>query len=209
MSEIPFWFHDRPKWVSGISRSTTCQDVLHSLLRAHAAKTQGQQRSADEVRSAAKQLVLVEQWRGVERPLAGGSRILKLWQAWGEERSQVKFIVKRMSISSSSGKNGDAPAAGVSSAASYSSLTRGGRRARRRNSRLSSASSAGQALHPSALVRTAGLVSSSSSSGKTGDIERLMRVILTQGETIHAQLRRLQEREGQVGYRTILLCKTE
>ena len=30
------------------------------------------------------------------------------------------------------------------------------------------------------------------------DIERLMRIILTQGETIHSQLRRLREREGQI-----------
>ena len=34
MSEIPFWVHDRPKWVSGISKSTTCQDVLHALVLA-------------------------------------------------------------------------------------------------------------------------------------------------------------------------------
>lgn len=27
MAEIPFWIHDRPKWVSGISRHTTCQVV--------------------------------------------------------------------------------------------------------------------------------------------------------------------------------------
>ena len=90
MAEIPFWFHDRPKWVSGISRQTTCHDVLHSLVKSHAAKNPTSSlRSAEDVRAAAQQLVLVEQWRGVERPLSGTSRIYKLWQAWGEERSQV------------------------------------------------------------------------------------------------------------------------
>ncbi len=88
MAEIPFFFHDRAKWVSGISRRTTCQDVLHSLVRAHAAKSSAA--SGQDVRSTSRQLVLVEQWRGVERPLSGTSRILKLWQAWGEERSQVR-----------------------------------------------------------------------------------------------------------------------
>ena len=30
------------------------------------------------------------------------------------------------------------------------------------------------------------------------DLEKLMRIILTQGETIHWQLKKLQEREGQI-----------
>ena len=34
VAEIPFWIHDKPKWVSGISRQTTCQDILHALVRA-------------------------------------------------------------------------------------------------------------------------------------------------------------------------------
>ena len=40
-------------------------------------------------RKISRQLALVEQWRGVERPLSAQSRILKLWNAWGEEKSQV------------------------------------------------------------------------------------------------------------------------
>ena len=139
--------------------------------------------------------------------------------------SQVKFIVKRISTTSSSnpqnpsGANAGPQLASTSGhhAATYSSLSRG-RRARRRNSRLSSSSSqqpqsrpprsssAGSSiadtLHPNALVRAASSSGSqpglSGLSGSTSDIERLMRIILTQGETIHAQLKRLQEREGQV-----------
>ncbi len=103
MSEIPFWFHDRQKWVSGISGRTTCQDVLQSLVRAARAKAKASSSSSvssnranrgndEDVHATARQLVLVEQWRGVERPLAGTSRILKLWQAWGEERKQVQLV---------------------------------------------------------------------------------------------------------------------
>merc|ERR1719510_2305691 len=48
-------------------------------------------------KEVSKSLALVEQWRGVERPLSNSSKILKLWLAWGEERSQVRFVVKRIS----------------------------------------------------------------------------------------------------------------
>ena len=100
MAEIPFWFHDRPKWVSGIGRSTTCQDVLHSLVRAHVEKKKSAGSANPpssceaDLRQASMQLVLVEQWRGVERPLTGSSKILKLWNAWGEEREQVSKTMR-------------------------------------------------------------------------------------------------------------------
>ena len=146
MAEIPFFFHDRPKWVSGISRQTTCQDVLLSLVKSHLSKRGGETNNNDDKKNnedpstISKQLVLVEQWRGVERPLSGASRILKLWQAWGEERSQVRFIVKRVSSSSSSSSMGAAlPVAAATG--SYSSLSRS-RKTRRRNSRTASSSSA-------------------------------------------------------------------
>ena len=42
------------------------------------------------------------------------SRILKIWNAWGDERSHVKFIVKRASTTSKrrSGENGAASEGG-------------------------------------------------------------------------------------------------
>ena len=202
MSEIPFWVHDRPKWVSGIGKSTTCQDVLHSLVlaerkAANAGKpglslpkssannsgslsrkeSKGEDSSAREI---SKGLALVEQWRGVERPLSNSSRILKLWLAWGEERSQVRFVVKRISVSG-----------GVSGVQTLGP-SRPRSRPRRRNSRASATSDTKKAdtLHPSALTK--------GSSRSSGDLEKLMRIILTQGETIHWQLKKLQEREGQI-----------
>jgi len=132
-------------------------------------------------------LALVEQWRGVERPLSNSSRILKLWLAWGEERSQVRFVVKRISSSAQANP----------SSTSTLPTHRGGketssRRPRRRNSRANSINSDTKirdtVMHPNVL--------SKHSSDK--DLEKLMRIILTQGETIHWQLKKLQEREGQI-----------
>ena len=209
MSEIPFWVHDRPKWVSGITKSTTCQDVLHALVLAErkggANKSAIAASSGDNSKTAAlnpkkkeakdsteakeysKALALVEQWRGVERPLSNSSRILKLWLAWGEERSQVRFVVKRISSSAQANP----------SSTSTLPTHRGGketssRRPRRRNSRANSINSDTKirdtVMHPNVL--------SKHSSDK--DLEKLMRIILTQGETIHWQLKKLQEREGQI-----------
>ena len=203
MAEIPFWFHDRPKWVSGIGRSTTCQDILHSLVRAHLQKRKSSRDAAAaggggeaagaeaDIRRTSMQLALVEQWRGVERPLSGSSKILKLWSAWGEEREQVRFVVKRITSSS-----GDAATSSSSTLPSSSRV----RKTRRRNSRL-----CGDTVHPSALrsrseVGLAAAADSRAAGGglKSAEIERLMRIILTQGETIHSQLKKLQERELEI-----------
>ena len=332
-AEIPFWIHDRPKWISGITRQTTCQDILHALVKAerkahgnnlgvndfsstnkHSSRDRNsvstskssntnslprgsklqngesdkscytdERREDVTCRKISRQLALVEQWRGVERPLSGTSRILKLWNAWGEEKSQVRFTIKRISSSSSksssttttgnpvvkpiqSTKDGrplpqsngfskrPAPPPPQTNLANIlTTLDRNGstassmarsRKPRRRNSRASNSSRSGQnsstankkepngkqsaenedtvrkltryeddvlkrseTVHPNALLKkrvSAGYAADGSKSGVTNgsvsnsDIERLMRIILTQGETIHAQLKRLREREGQI-----------
>jgi len=90
--EIPFWlFPDKPKWVSGVQPHTTCHDILLSLIRSDPTKTFFE----DEVRCG--HLVLLEQWRGVEKPLGQRAKILKIWNAWGKERHEVRFVVKRLS----------------------------------------------------------------------------------------------------------------
>ena len=43
--------------------------------------------------------VLVEQWRGVERPLASAASLCQVWAGWPrEERDAVRLVVKRMRI---------------------------------------------------------------------------------------------------------------
>ena len=212
MAEIPFWIHDRPKWVSGISRHTTCQDILLSLVKAERkGKTKDTPEDEAGAKDISRQLALVEQWRGVERPLANTSKILKLWQAWGEERKEVKFVVKRISTSSTRTATTDPAASSAGLVAG--TLGRNGRKPRRRTSRASSVAGSQcqtnaalpngsvtescykktDTVHPNALKKK-----SSGTKLKNHEIERLMRIILAQGETIHSQLKKLQEREGQI-----------
>lgn len=85
MAEIPFWVTgDRPKWVSGITPSTSCQDILQSLAGYFPSELHP------------KRLILTEKWRDVERPLSADAKILKIWNAWGDEKKCVKFVVKRV-----------------------------------------------------------------------------------------------------------------
>jgi len=227
MSEIPFWVHDRPKWVSGITKSTTCQDVLHALVLAErkgagtgtnkganphlpgapdgGITNKKKEAKEEEVasREISKGLVLVEQWRGVERPLSNSSKVVKLWQAWGEERSQVRFVVKRISMATSTSAGGNG-SGGQSHATSTTNSRQPRSRPRRRNSRASATSDstkkATDTVHPSALPKPNLTKPNPSSTTTTtsSDLERLMRIILTQGETIHWQLKKLQDREGQI-----------
>lgn len=85
MAEIPFWVYDRPKWVSGITPLTSCADILSSLSTCL--------QDTDD----SKRLILTEKWRDVEKPLSAEAKILHIWNAWGDEKKFVKFVVKRVS----------------------------------------------------------------------------------------------------------------
>lgn len=157
-----------------------------------------------------RQLAVVEQWRGVERPLSHTSKILKLWQAWRDERKDIKFVIKRISSSRSEAKSADPSPASIPSGFAATTTTGRSRKPRRRTSRASSIASQGNSasgghgsqseykktdtVHPNALKNRI----TSSGKLKNHEIERLMRIILAQGETIHNQLKKLQEREGQI-----------
>ena len=73
--EIPFLIQrDRPpKWISGINRSTTCRDILLSLVRAAQTSAKANSDSQTLLYSEADvflgKLVLVEEWKGVVKPL--------------------------------------------------------------------------------------------------------------------------------------------
>lgn len=82
--EIPVWYGGAEKWITGIHRRTTCDDVVKALLgSSDPSKDQGG-------------YVLVERWRKVERALDSKSRIMKLWNKWGDEQCNVKLSLKRI-----------------------------------------------------------------------------------------------------------------
>nr|CAB3262090.1 uncharacterized protein LOC100177998 [Phallusia mammillata] len=92
------------KEISGLTRRTTCSDVLQALLKDkkidnnnEAGTNNDDLASCDSksLKEIAQSYVIVETWRGCEKPLPPRTRILAVWQAWGKEQCHVKFSLKK------------------------------------------------------------------------------------------------------------------
>ena len=85
--EIPVYLNGRQKWCAGLSKRTTCDDIIYALLN-HSCE-------ADEGLDL-QSYIMYEKWRDCERTLSGRTKILKLYRAWGSESRNVKFIIRKM-----------------------------------------------------------------------------------------------------------------
>ncbi|XP_059480434.1 ras association domain-containing protein 10-like isoform X2 [Neocloeon triangulifer] len=92
-AEIPIWINGAQRWISGIGRKTTCDDVIRVLLRSEGCNPENKDK---EEKHQNKHYAIVERWKKVERPLDGRSRILKVWTAWGDEQEAVRLTLKRV-----------------------------------------------------------------------------------------------------------------
>nr|KAG5702912.1 hypothetical protein BaRGS_034685 [Batillaria attramentaria] len=84
--DIPIWVDDVQKWMTGLTRRTTCDDVIYALLY-----SRGQLET-----DSTEHYAVFERWRAVERPLQGRTKIVKVWAAWGAEQPNVQLIVRRL-----------------------------------------------------------------------------------------------------------------
>lgn len=88
--KISVWVCREEKLVFGLTRKTTCADVVKVLLE----DQNLQQGAVAAMLSGAPQsYCLVEKWRGFERILPNKTRILRLWGAWGGEQENVRFVL--------------------------------------------------------------------------------------------------------------------
>ena len=185
-AEIPVWVNSRLRWVTGIGRKTTCDDVISVLLRG---EDDGKARSAETSSQKDSQgFAIMERWRRMERPLDGRSRILRVWNAWGDAQNEVKFTLKRVTDWEADSGRG--------------SPSRDSCRKRKHHhlgSKLT-LSPHHQTIHPRRLAQ----LHHHHHNQKDGNnklpetIERLMKLILAQGETIQSQLRKLHDRDNQI-----------
>ncbi|XP_034385215.1 ras association domain-containing protein 10 isoform X1 [Cyclopterus lumpus] len=92
-SNISLWVCREEKLVFGLSKRTTCADVVKVLLE--------DQNSQHDLSSAAcpQSYCIVEKWRGFERILPNKTKLLRLWLAWGEEQRNVKFVLVKSEAS--------------------------------------------------------------------------------------------------------------
>lgn len=92
-SKISVWVCREEKLVSGLTRRTTCADVVRVLLEEQGARLSG----------APQSYCIVEKWRGFERILPNKTKLMRLWAAWGEEQENVRFVLVRNDASLPSG----------------------------------------------------------------------------------------------------------
>ncbi|XP_055716599.1 ras association domain-containing protein 10 isoform X2 [Phlebotomus papatasi] len=168
--EIPVWVRGEQRWISGVTDHTTAADLVEALIQ-------------DEgISDRAKDYVITERWRRVEQILDGRTKILKIWSAWGEAQAEVKLTLRRV-------ERHRRRSPSVENCDSGRGSPTGSAIVRRRRHRAAKSSAAwithAQTPHPRTQRAT---------------IERLMKLILEQGETIQQQLSRLRERELEIAF---------
>ncbi|XP_051975822.1 ras association domain-containing protein 10 [Xyrauchen texanus] len=89
-SKISVWVCREEKLVSGLSRRTTCADVVKVLLEDQILQ---QGASAAMLTGTPQSYCIVEKWRGFERTLPNKTKIMRLWCAWGDEQENVRFVL--------------------------------------------------------------------------------------------------------------------
>lgn len=87
--EIQVTVCNEEKVVCGVTKHTTCADMIQALLDDHKLVPESRRLLHGE----AKDFCLVERWKGFERALPPLTRILRLWCAWGDQRPFIQFIL--------------------------------------------------------------------------------------------------------------------
>uniref|UniRef100_A0A3Q0RMY9 Ras association domain family member 9 n=1 Tax=Amphilophus citrinellus TaxID=61819 RepID=A0A3Q0RMY9_AMPCI len=91
--EIQVTVCNEEKVVCGVTKHTTCADMIQALLEDHKSIPESKRLLHGEP----KDFCLVERWKGFERALPPLTRILRLWYAWGDQRPFIKFILVKSS----------------------------------------------------------------------------------------------------------------
>lgn len=88
--KISVWVCREEKLVSGLTKRTTCADVVKVLLDDQNLQ---QGASAAMLSGSPQSYCVVEKWRGFERILPNKTKLLRLWSAWGDEQENVRFVL--------------------------------------------------------------------------------------------------------------------
>lgn len=85
--EIPIWIDNEQRYISGVTRTTTCSDLIEALLSDDCVTGRPGYGSKQ-----AKDYAIAERWKKVEQILDGRTPILKIWNAWGKAQPEVGNI---------------------------------------------------------------------------------------------------------------------
>eukprot|EP00061_Rhincodon_typus_P003504 g20246.t1 len=88
-AKLSVWVCQEEKVVCGLTKRTSCAQVVRALLRDHLAHA-GDTRL---LHAPPRDYCLAEKWRGFERLLPPATKLLRLWLSWGPERRNVRFVL--------------------------------------------------------------------------------------------------------------------
>ncbi|XP_058831271.1 uncharacterized protein LOC131689903 [Topomyia yanbarensis] len=92
--EIPIWIRGEPRFVAGINDGTTCCNIIQALIEDELQNGNYEKNTDVAVSRDVNDYVITERWREVEQVLAGDTRVLSIWNAWGDAKNEVQFRLK-------------------------------------------------------------------------------------------------------------------
>ncbi|XP_061609785.1 ras association domain-containing protein 10 [Phyllopteryx taeniolatus] len=172
---IAVWVCAEEKLVLGLSKRTTCADVVKALLE-----------DLDDPEH--QRYCIAETWRGHRRILPDRTRIWRLWVAWGDERDRVRFALV--------GRNGGGGAASPRSAEARVVLLA--------KATLVCKCAPGSSLTEVPLDQRSRVVSRAfrklekSQNKRADDLQTLARLVVSQERTIRLQALRIQQLDAEI-----------
>ncbi|XP_039989966.1 ras association domain-containing protein 9 isoform X1 [Xiphias gladius] len=173
------------KVVCGVTKHTTCADMIQALLEDHKSVPE----SKRLLHGDPKDFCLVERWKGFERALPPLTRILRLWYAWGDQRPLIQFILVKTSDF-------------VPQPAKKALKSKGAKPKRWENGRAqypqSLAVEKQKRMVKKAFRKLEKLHNESKSSPGAEEIDRMVKLILNQDHTIREQIQRMRELDLEI-----------
>ena len=88
--EIPIGVGGITRWMQGLTKLTTCDDIVYSLLYSMANPSQG------DPGAIVDNYGLFESYGDQERKLSGRTKILRVWYSWGSECNHVRYSLRKV-----------------------------------------------------------------------------------------------------------------
>lgn len=166
------------KVVCGVTKHTTCADMIQALLDDHKSIPESKRLLHGEP----KDFCLVECWKGFERALPPLTRILRLWYAWGDQRPSIQFtLVKISDFVPQPAKKAGKPKGAKPKRWEHGQLTQPLPVERQKR------------LVKKAFRKLEKIHKESKSSPGSDEVDRMVQLILNQDHTIREQIQRIRD----------------
>lgn len=174
------------KIVCGVTKHTTCADLVKALLEDHKTIPESKRLLHGEP----KDFCILERWKGFERALPPLTRILRLWNAWGDERPFIQFVLVKISDFVPSSKR-----------AKRTSRSRGAR-SRRLDQGPAQYAKTVSAEKQKRMVKRAfrklEKIQKDETSEDSEEIGKLVRLIISQDQAIRQQIQQMRELDVEI-----------